>query len=235
MTDCAVWWSEPITATSDALALLDPTEKERYGAYRRHEDQRRFLTGRVLAKTVAAHRLGSTPENIHFDASCPDCDKPHGPVRVPGAALALSISHAGDRIGVAATSGAPVGLDVEDASRNADDSLISYALSEAEQRTLPTDAAGRARAFFTFWTRKEALMKATGRGLRISLKALTLSSADAPARLLVSGETTLSPDTTRLRDLDAGPGYRAAVAVLTSENVDVTERWWRPGASLDGQ
>ncbi|MGW9309671.1 4'-phosphopantetheinyl transferase family protein [Saccharomonospora azurea] len=235
MTECAVWWSEPITATADALALLDPVERDRYDAYRRPEDQRRFLTGRVLAKNVAGHRLGLEPEKVHFDASCPDCDRQHGPVRVPGAALQLSISHAGDRVGVAATTGAPVGLDVESAQRNADDSLISYALSEAEQKSLPTDADGRARAFFTFWTRKEALMKATGRGLRIPLQSLTLSSADAPARLLVSDDASLSPETTKLADLDAGPGYRAAVAVLTSEEIDITERWWHPGAVLDGQ
>ncbi len=94
MTDCAVWWAEPITATPTALALLDSAERQRYEAYRRPEDQRRFLTGRVLAKTVAASRLDRRPEEIRFDATCEDCGKQHGPVRVPGAALQLSISHA---------------------------------------------------------------------------------------------------------------------------------------------
>ncbi len=235
MTDCAVWWSEPITETPTALALLDPAEHQRYGAYRKTEDRLRFLTGRVLAKTVAGLRLGLRPEEVHFDATCSDCGRQHGPVRVPGAALRLSISHAGERIGVAATSGAPVGLDVEATQRNADDSLISYALGEAEQATLPSDPAKRAQAFFVFWTRKEALMKATGRGLRIPLQSLVLSSAEEPARLLSSQDDSLSPATTRMADLDPGQGYRAAVAVITTGEIDVTEHWWRQEAGLDGQ
>ncbi|EIF00562.1 4'-phosphopantetheinyl transferase family protein [Saccharomonospora glauca] len=235
MTDCAVWWAEPITATPTALALLDSAERQRYEAYRRPEDQRRFLTGRVLAKTVAASRLDRRPEEIRFDATCEDCGKQHGPVRVPGAALQLSISHAGDRVGVAATSGAPVGLDVEATRRDADDSLISYALTETEQASLPSDPKGRAQAFFVFWTRKEALMKATGRGLRIPLRSLTLSGADEPARLLAAQDGSLSPATTRMTDLDPGHGYRAAVAVITSEEIDVTESWWTPEAGLGGQ
>ncbi|EID54980.1 4'-phosphopantetheinyl transferase family protein [Saccharomonospora xinjiangensis] len=235
MTECAVWWSEPITETEATLCLLTDAERHRYAAYRKVEDKRRFLTGRVLAKTVAGLRLGLRPEEVRFDATCSDCGKQHGPVRVPGAALRLSISHAGERVGVAATSGEPVGLDVEGTERGADDSLIGYALAEAEQATLPPASPERAMAFFAFWTRKEALMKATGRGLRIPLKSLILSSADQPARLLSSSDDALSPATTRMADLDPGPGYRAAVAVITANEIDVTEHWWRQDPVSGGQ
>ncbi|WP_019815127.1 4'-phosphopantetheinyl transferase family protein [Saccharomonospora saliphila] len=241
MTDCTVWWAEPIIdgeAAPAALALLDAAERQRHEAYRMAADRARFRTGRVLAKTVAAHRLGIAVDAVTFDATCDDCGKPHGPVRIPGAALALSISHAGDRVGVAVTDGAPVGLDVEATGRGAEHSLLDYALNEAEQAGLPAPGtAERAEAFYAFWTRKEAVMKATGRGLRIALRDLTLSPADQPARLLASTEEALSPETTRMADLDPGPGYRAAVAVLTGADageIDVTERWWSPEAVAGG-
>lgn len=224
MIDCVVWWSSPLPNEQRFLRLLDETEHGRHLAYRQDLDKRRFLTGRVLAKTLAAERLGRAVEDIKFDSSCEDCGKPHGRPRVPGADLMLSISHSGDLIGVAATSGTPVGLDVETEKRRADSSLIEYALSPAEQRELEgLSDDERAKAFFTYWTRKEAVMKATGKGLKIPLQSLTFSAYNTPARLVVSSDRALDPARTRLKDLKATEGYRAAVALLTSEDIDVTE------------
>ncbi|WP_216209921.1 4'-phosphopantetheinyl transferase family protein [Amycolatopsis aidingensis] len=228
MIECAVWWATPLPADPEFLALLTSVEHGRFDAYRQEIDRRRFLTGRVLAKTIAGQRLGLEAGAVEFDATCDGCGKPHGAPRVPGAALALSISHSGDRIGVAFTEGAPVGLDVETANRTVEDSLIEYALNDTERESLAAlSAEARSAAFFTFWTRKEALLKATGRGLRLPLQSITLSPAGEPARLLGSGEAALSPERTRMADLDPGEGYRAAVAVLTPDDIKVTEHTWQ--------
>ncbi|SFP45171.1 4'-phosphopantetheinyl transferase [Amycolatopsis arida] len=228
MIECAVWWSTPLPNAEEFLALLTAEEVERHRGYRQEADRRRFLTGRVLAKTLAGERLGRPPAAVVFDATCDDCGKPHGVPRVPGSSLRLSISHSGERIGVALTEAAPVGLDVETVTRGADDSLIDYALNDTERgalRALPD--ADRTDAFFSYWTRKEAVMKATGRGLRIPLRSLTLSAPGTPAALLASTDAALSPATTRMADLEPGEGYRAAVAVLGDGELRVTERWWR--------
>jgi 4'-phosphopantetheinyl transferase len=225
--ECTVWWAAPLANEPRYLELLDPLERGRHQAYRQEIDQRRFLTGRTLAKTVAGEILGRAPEAVSFDATCDDCGKPHGKPRLAG--LEFSISHSGDRIGLALTTEAPVGLDVETATRRADDSLISYALNEVEQQSLAgLGADERVDAFFQFWTRKEALMKATGRGLKIPLQSITLSGPGEPARLVASTDESLSPATTRLADLDPGEGYRAAVAVLGEDELKVTEQTWEP-------
>jgi 4'-phosphopantetheinyl transferase len=223
--ECRVWWALPLTAEARYLKLLDQAEQGRYAAYRQEIDQRRFLTGRVLAKTVVGELLGRAPEAVEFDATCDDCGKPHGRPRIDG--VRFSISHSGDRIGLAVTGATPVGLDVETATRRADDSLISYALNETEQRDMARlDGEERTWAFFRYWTRKEALMKATGRGLKIPLRSITLSGPAEPARLVASADPALAPATTRLADLDPGEGYRAAVAVLTGDELKVTEQHW---------
>ncbi|SFB48678.1 4'-phosphopantetheinyl transferase [Amycolatopsis marina] len=229
MIDCAVWWATPIAETGEFLPLLSQLETERYGAYRQELDQRRFLTGRVLAKTLVAARLGVTPGSVRFDATCADCGKHHGPPRVPDAPIKFSISHSGERVGIALTDRTPVGLDVETANRRADESLIDYALSDEERRVvhaLPEDE--RANAFFTYWTRKEAVMKATGKGLRIPLRGITLAPPGESAHLLASDDESLSPERTRLADLTPGSGYRAAVALLTDQEIAVTEHEWSP-------
>ncbi|WP_020641586.1 4'-phosphopantetheinyl transferase family protein [Amycolatopsis balhimycina] len=227
--EIVVRWSSPLPAEERFLRLLDDVEQGRFAAYRQEADKRRFLTGRVLAKTVAAERLGVPVESVKFDATCEDCGKPHGRPRIPGADLALSISHSGDLIGLAATPSIPVGLDVETTTRRADEGLIEYALSPAETASLAgLPAEDRAAAFFVYWTRKEAVMKATGKGLRIPLKSITFSRHDEPARLVFSGDAALNPATTRLADLKAADGYRAAIAVLTTDELSVTEEHWTP-------
>ncbi|MGW4520268.1 4'-phosphopantetheinyl transferase family protein [Amycolatopsis sp. NPDC004378] len=227
--EIVVRWSSPLPAEERFLRLLDDVEQGRFEAYRQDADKRRFLTGRVLAKTVAAERLGLAVESVKFDATCEDCGKPHGRPRVPGADLTLSISHSGELIGVAATPSVPVGLDVETAGRRADDGLIEYALSPAEAAHLTgLGAEEKAAAFFVYWTRKEAVMKATGRGLRIPLKSITFSRFDERPRLLASDDAALDPAKTRLADLKAADGYRAAIAVLTTEELSVTEELWAP-------
>lgn len=227
--EIVVRWSPPLPAEERFLRLLDEAEQDRFAAYRQDADKRRFLTGRVLAKTAAAERLGIPVESVKFDATCEDCGKPHGRPRIPGADLTLSISHSGELIGLAATSSVPVGLDVETANRRADDGLIEYALSPAETESLAgLDADERAAAFFVYWTRKEAVMKATGKGLRIPLKSITFSRHDEPARLVSSTDPALDPARTRLADLKATDGYRAAIAVLTTEDLSITEEHWTP-------
>lgn len=229
MTEIVVRWSRPLPAEDRFLRLLDDVERVRYEAYRLELDQRRFLTGRVLAKTLAAERLGVPVETVVFDATCEDCGKPHGRPRVPGADLVLSISHSGELIGVAATAGVPVGLDVETSSRRADASLIEYALSPAEQEAVAgLPETERSAAFFVYWTRKEAVMKATGKGLKIPLQSITFSPYDQPAELVASSDPALDPARTRLADLKAADGHRAAVAALTSDDLDVTEENWLP-------
>lgn len=225
--ECQVWWSTPLPVANDHLALLDAPERERYETFRREVDRRRFLTGRVLAKRVVAQHLGTDPARVSFDATCPDCGKPHGRPQLPGSAIELSISHSGERIGLALVHGAPVGLDVEATDRESIDDLIRYAFTDAERASVDRlSAQERLAAFFGYWSRKEALMKASGLGLKLPLRALTVSAPGEPARLVASEHPALNPASTRLVDLDPGTGYRAALAVLTAAPITVTERWW---------
>lgn len=231
--ECQVWWSELLPAHNYHLALLDPLERGRYDAYRREDDRLRFLTGRVLAKSVVAGLLAQRPTTISFDATCPDCGKPHGRPTLPGGRPQLSITHSGDRVGLAlcdsAGDGAGVGIDVESASRSSIDDLIRYALNDDERQMLE-ELPDRARheAFFVYWSRKEALMKASGLGLKLPLRAMTLSAPGEPPRLIASEHPALAPAAARLVDLDPGEGYQGALAVLTEEPIEVDERWWTP-------
>jgi 4'-phosphopantetheinyl transferase len=230
---CEVWWARPVVETPRLLGLLDAVEQGRYTAYHRAIDRLRFLTGRVVGKALAGRRLGVPPARVVLDSTCPDCGRTHGKPRVvpPDGHPAnrplpeLSISHSGELIAVAVTDGLPVGVDVEQERDVQVDDLARMTLSPGELSAFAeVPAADRDAAFFTIWSRKEALLKATGRGLSIPMTKVTVNAWDQPPRILASRSSEVDAAAMRMAHLDAGAGYRAAVAVLAG--ADFPEDGW---------
>ena len=228
---CQVWWARPAVETPRLLDLLDQIERARYTAYHRAIDQLRFLTGRVVAKSLAAEALGIAPARVTLDSTCPDCGRPHGkphlvppPTHPAGHPLPeLSISHSGDLIAVAITAGLPVGVDVEQERDVQVQDLARMTLSPTETATFAdVPNPDRDAAFFTYWARKEALLKATGRGLSIPMTKITLTPWNQPPRVVASQSSEVDPSAIHMAHLDAAPGYRAAVAVLTTTDFPTT-------------
>jgi len=207
-----VWWARRQDASPRLAGLLDDVERERWTRYRLEPDRERFLVGCALAKTVAGLRDGRPPADVSLDRTCAACGKPHGKPRVEGSDLELSVSHSGDRIAVAAVRGVPAGVDVEQAGRPrrvAD--LERHVLSDRERAAVT--GGSRERDFLVAWTRKEAVTKATGDGLGVSFREVVLTPPGQPPAVL-AWPYPGPPELVSLFDLDAGPGYLAALAVL---------------------
>jgi 4'-phosphopantetheinyl transferase len=232
-TQCEVWWATPAVQTPALLGLLDAVERERHDAFRREIDRSRFLTARAVAKATLGRKLGVEPASVVLDSTCPDCGRPHGKPRVvrpPGYPAdrplpEMSISHSGQRVAVAVTEGMPVGVDVEQVRDVQVIEMARLTLSTAELETFTALAEpDREAAFFTYWSRKEALLKATGRGLSIGMTKVTISTPDQPPVALASETSEVDVHSVRMVQLDAPIGYYACVAVLdASEPIGVTE------------
>ena len=201
-------------------ALLDEKEQSRARRYRFPADRARFVLGAVLLRAAAAPALGVPAASIAVDRSCDECGGPHGRPRVIGADVHVSVSHSGEVVAVASTAEGPVGVDVEAVSDRGGKGYpeICPSVCTPEEQLFVT---GR-DAFFTFWTRKEAVLKATGHGLRLPMTDVVVTPPQQqPA--VVSFPAAAVP-LCRMADVDAGEGYRAAVAVLTNAPVDFAVR-----------
>ena len=122
--------------------------------------------------------------------------------------LRFNASRSGGYAAVALTLAREVGVDVEAiAPRAGLHMLIDRALCETERARLSAlTGTEREAAFFRFWARKEAYLKARGLGLAIPPNAVDTASLDA---LRVKGE----PETGwRVEDVKLAPGYAAAIA-----------------------
>jgi len=220
MLECAVRWAAPVDEP-EMRALLDDRERERYDRFMRAEDKARFVTGRFLARTVLADAVGLAPQSIRFTTDCPHCGGTHGKPRLPGSGLDFSLSHSGDRVVLVLAEGADVGVDVERESDRDIERLAEMVLTAAEREALNAMDDPR-RGFHAYWSRKEALLKATGHGLAASMTAIHVSAPDDPAEVIAwEGDAAVSP--VRLADLTPGPGYAASAAVLTDRPLRITE------------
>ncbi|RCV52133.1 4-phosphopantetheinyl transferase [Marinitenerispora sediminis] len=228
---CDVWWASPALAGPGLLALLDGDERRRHARYRIPADRDRYAVAHALARIVCADAAGCTPGDVAFTLRCPRCAagakarrEPHGkPVPAgPAHGWEMSISHSGERVVVALAKGVPIGVDVELVRADRDiDGLLDYALTDAERADLATAGPeGRTAGFYTYWARKEALLKATGEGLAGGLTSVSVTGPTEPADVL-AWDSPSAPPHVRLTDLAADGPYRAALAALTAEPLDV--------------
>lgn len=216
-----VWWDQPGPGYLAHVELLDATEKTRFQAYQRDQDQLNFLAARVIIKRVLAGRTGTPPERIHLVNDCPQCGRPHGKPR-PRTELGrfeLSIAHCAGLVAVAISTAHPLGVDVEPlpgADRMgllAD--LVPQVFAPAERPYLAgLDERARAECVIRYWTRKEAALKATGDGLNIDPTTLVLSPPGRRPELIEwPGDPAVRPPLA-LADLPLHTDYAAALAVL---------------------
>jgi 4'-phosphopantetheinyl transferase len=203
---CRVWWARADDVGARHDALLSPDDLARRARLRREADRRLLTAAWALARIVLGAALGLPPAEVGIDRTCPRCGEPHGRPEVAGApGPHFSIAHSGDCVAVAVCPGAAVGVDVEALGRFGPAELADVAALVLG----PGELAGSARELSTTWTRKEALLKATGDGLAVPLDRVLLSAPDAPPRVL-----RWDGGPVRLHDLHPPAGHVGALAVL---------------------
>ncbi len=200
------------------LSSLGPVARERAAAFHAAGDRSRFVAAHAgLARALAAH-LGVPPESLALDA--PAQQKPALP-DMPG--THFNLTHSADLALVAITSNAPVGVDIEKIRTLDDrDDVAREVFGTAEQAALArVPDAAKTVAFFNAWTRKEAIIKATGEGFSADLKHIAVT--------LTPGAPATVNEYPRLHQwqlfaFTPVPGYVAAVAL---ESGDAVQLDWR--------
>ena len=188
---------------------LSPEELDRAGRFRFERLQRHFVVSRGFLRYVLGRYLAVEPSSLKFAYN--DYGKPSLAGEV---SLQFNMSHSHEMGLVAVTRGAAVGVDVEHIRVDfASEDIATRFFSPLEVETfssLPSEE--RVAAFFRCWSRKEAYIKAIGKGLSQPLDGFDVTLAPyEPAALLRAGEE----DKLRwsLSDLDVGSDYASALAV----------------------
>ena len=144
------------------------------------------------------------------------------PVLGQSSPIDFSVSHSGRIALYAFSSAGCVGIDVEEIRTLDPIRLAQTCFSDAEQAELKTvDLESRLHTFFDGWVRKEAVVKADGRGLSLALQSFTVTLRGEPrvTQFPLDGGAR----TWRLMEVEAGPAVKAALAIRSnSEHQDGT-------------
>ncbi len=187
-----------------ALAeLLTETERARADRYRFDDDRRRSIVARAATRRILSRLTGIAPRELHI------VEGEHGKPGLAGGEIELNASHSGDLVALAFARVTPVGIDVERRRKLHDALALARRYFSEAELAFVEGAEDIGAAFFIVWTAKEAIVKASGKGIGASdLRGFTVPFGAARLQQVTGtwSVATLEPPM---------HGYHAALAART--------------------
>lgn len=166
-----VYINDKVDSLDLDLALAQVSEQRREQALRfRFESGRRLCLAAYLLLMEGLQKEYGITEKPVFDYS-----EKGKPSIIGHPDIYFNFSHSGN-IALCALSNQPVGADVE-TLRKITPSLIRFTMNDIEQTQINT-SSNPTMQFLFYWTRKEALLKLTGDGIRNDMKDVLTDSSD---------------------------------------------------------
>lgn len=214
------------------LRVLSHSEQATAMRHIRDSDRLLSVCSRGMLRAVLAAYLGAQPGKLDFVLG------PYGkPALARELGLSFNLTHSGGLVLLAVSGpGANIGVDLELRREIKEwQSLAARHFHPIEVEELfAMDSAKGQHAFFDFWTRKEAIAKASGMGLSLPLHSFRIGVACSLDAQLLEGPCL--PERDRpwfISPLDVASGYAATVAVAGVRRhcvyrwqFDPTETWW---------
>jgi len=189
---------------------LDRDELVRAGRFRFERDRARFMAGRGVLRRILARYLDTAPRSVRFGYS-----RTGKPFLLPRCELHFNLSHAADLLVVAVSRNRRLGVDVESLPLDVTgDPVAELVFSPAERTALHgIHASEHCQLFAQLWTRKEAYIKADGRGMTLRLDHIDVETLPDQVLLFhsASGHWAACRRWT-LRTLEVDPLYAACLA-----------------------
>jgi 4'-phosphopantetheinyl transferase len=168
--------SLPEDEVTRLLSTLSPDEQKRAGKFYFESDRRQFVVCRGVLRSILGTYLGATPSEVRFVYG--SNGKPSLDPQIHPAKIEFNVARSQDLALFAIALGVPVGVDVETASsRVRTDQVPKNLFSTAQlQRYAKLREAQKIDFLLRCWTRKEALVKAIGKGLAWPLDSFHVSA-----------------------------------------------------------
>jgi 4'-phosphopantetheinyl transferase len=218
----------PALQFDSLAAMLSAEERQRAAGFHFEKHRRRYIAAHAALREILSGYLGKSASDIVFTRN--GFGKPFLYDAEGNGELSFNLSHSGELALAAFVRGRSIGADVEFMRPMRDFELIAADHFTQQERALLEQAAtGRkGHAFYTCWTRKEAYIKAIGKGLSIPLTSVDTSIPEGAGGRRIE-RTPDAPQAASwwLSDLVVPSGYAGALVV--EEGFDrVCYRYW-PG------
>lgn len=222
---------QPSSCWRQFEVILSAEERIKADLFRFASLRSRYITCRASLRCILSGYTHQQPEMLTILAG--PYGKPFLQQPANDQAVEFNVSHSQQLALIAVTRGRPVGVDVEWIDPQCPIDLLSTHFFSSREvailQALPPFL--RTEAFFTCWTRKEAVLKARGDGLSPPLSACEVTFLPDNAALPQLALNSTDAACWSLRQLDPAPGYTAAIA-LQCQDWDLSCWHWNiPGGA----
>lgn len=161
-------WLIKVSQARSFIHLLTPGELEKKERFRTIPAQDEFITARGALRYLSGKYLRKEP--LSLTANKGANGKP-GWVQEESNQLHFNITHSGENV-LIAFSNEPVGIDIEKIKPAFDYTSMLTRCFNAHEINAIKNASDPHTIFYSLWTRKEALLKALGRGIHDELQLI---------------------------------------------------------------
>lgn len=194
-------------------ALLSREETERARRYIVPKARRNYIAARAGLRVLLGELTGLEPAAVRFRYS--DKGKPGLVPEQNARAIEFSLSHSHDLGLIAITFGKEIGIDLEHEHDRSDALEVAGRFFAPGERAKlqAASSAERNQIFYRIWTRKEAVLKASGVGIASGLREPDVSAGSDYADRTGWLEVVHNGSSWCIVDIVPAQGYQAAVAV----------------------
>lgn len=150
--------------------VLSAEERSRANDFVYEKDAAKYISNHVFRKQVLAKYLSIPASKVQYAYT--NYGKPY----LENATINFSHSYRSNKALLAIYLDATVGIDLEEIKTLQDPKTFAeYSFSKQENEHIFREATMNEDVFFTYWTFKEAYIKATGTGLNVDISQLNLA------------------------------------------------------------
>jgi len=195
--------------TERAYTVLSDAERTAAARFVRVADSTRYVHAHGTLRHLLASCTGRHPRELQFEAS------PEGKPCLADSDVQFSLSHSGNYIAVGVCVGRPVGVDIEEmrADRYFRQLARAYFAPDEVEWLESAPTQERPTRFFRLWVVKEALLKATGKGVS-GLEEAVVGNLHPPVRLHSLGHEWC------VEEFDGIAGYSCAAAARSGTPIE---------------
>lgn len=224
-----VWFVNLSTTTlaqGHLLNLLNADERERAFRFIFEKDQNQFIVARGCLRQLLSYYTGYPANELAFH------EGEHGKPTLDAtlhSRLHFNVSHSHGYALYGFCLNEELGIDLEAIRPTTDVAAIAkrFFSPRETQALLTSSSEAQRKLFFTYWTRKEAYLKAIGKGLTAPLNHFDVSHIATEGFVHENRPMGAVPTSWYLKDLHLGNSFKAAIA-LQGKNWNLHCAIWNP-------
>jgi 4'-phosphopantetheinyl transferase len=227
LTHTKVWYLAPesiedIATRERMLCWLSVEERDRMQKFRAPRHRHTYLVAHALVRGALAKELGCEPTELIFETNA--YGKPSLVLSAADEKLEFNLSHTEGMCVVALSRSSRVGCDVETLNQPGleVDIARNFFTPEESAEILTHPPARQVERLLTYWTLKEAYIKAEGQGLSMGLDSFYFSlQANQSPRLMLKRSAQQPSAQWQFKQMMISDHYLCSLAIEPRHGVDV--------------